>query len=198
MKLKMQDKKNSPGSRERHTFLRLFSILLFILLGSTTSRSWGQHLDTPLKDLEGKKILLSELCRQQPLVISFWATWCKPCQAELKQLHKLCQVYADSGIAFLAVSIDAARDQTKVKSLVSGNGYSFVTALDQEQRAMKKFGFNDVPGTVILNSQGEIVWKHSGYKPGDELKLEEQIKNLLISLTKGNTGLQEINREKAR
>lgn len=178
--------------------MRIRHIIIIIALLMLPALARGQGSDVRVKDLDGQRIELSDLYKNRPLVISFWATWCKPCQAELKQLHKLCQVYADSGIAFLAVSIDAARDQGKVKSLVSGNGYSFVTALDQEQRAMKKFGFNDVPGTVILNSQGEIVWKHSGYKPGDELKLEEQIKNLLISLTKGNTGLQEINREKAR
>ena len=139
----------------------------------------GQGMNIRLKDLDGKKVELADLHKGRPLVVTFWATWCKPCQEELRQLHLLHQAYADSGIGFLAVSIDEARDQGKVRSLVAGSRFAFPVALDPEQRALKRFGFNDVPGTVIINNEGGIVWKHSGYRPGDEAKLEEEIRKLI-------------------
>ena len=152
------------------------AVLSFIL----TAAALSQGLNLRLKNLDGKKLDLADLCKNRPLVVAFWATWCHPCQDELRQLQQLYQAYADSGIGFLAVSIDEARDQSNVKTLISGHRYTFPVALDPEQRALKRFGFNDVPGTVILRRHGESLWKHTGYKSGDELKLEEEIKKLII------------------
>jgi thiol-disulfide isomerase/thioredoxin len=139
----------------------------------------GQGINVRLKDLDGKKVELADLYKSRPLVVTFWATWCKPCQEELRQLHLLHQAYADSGIGFLAVSIDESRDQGKVRSLVAGSRFAFPVALDPEQRALKRFGFSDVPGTAIIGGAGEVVWKHAGYRPGDEAKLEAEIRKLV-------------------
>lgn len=140
---------------------------------------WGQGLSVKLKDLDGRRVDLADMSKGWPLVVSFWATWCKPCQEELRQLQRLHQTYADSGIGFLAVSIDEARDQGKVRSLVAGSRFAFPVALDPEQRGLKRFGFSEVPGTAVIGGSGEIAWKHTGFKPGDEAKLEEEIRKLL-------------------
>jgi peroxiredoxin len=136
----------------------------------------GQGLNARLKNLEGKKVELSDLYRSKPLVVSFWATWCKPCCRELKHFQTLYETYADSGIGFLGICVNEAKDQSKVRAFLAGNRYGFPTILDPEQQAMRKFGLKDVPGSFILDTNGRAVWSHFGFKEGDEALLAEEIK----------------------
>ncbi len=136
----------------------------------------GQGLNARLKDMEGKRVEISDLYRARPLVVSFWATWCKPCCLELRHFQKLYETYADSGVGFLGVSINEAKDQSKVRAFLAGNRYGFPTLLDPEQQAMRKFGLKDVPGSFILDTNGRVVWSHFGFKEGDEALLAEEIK----------------------
>jgi len=77
-------------------------------------------------------VVLEKLLEQGPLVVSFCATWCHPCQEELQHLQKYYPVYADSGIGFLEVSIDEARNRQKVSSLLVGKKITLPAALDPE------------------------------------------------------------------
>lgn len=140
-----------------------------------------------LKTPSGQKVILEKLLEQGPVVVSFWATWCHPCQEELQHLQNYYQIYADSGIGFLAVSIDEARNKQKVSSLISGKKITLPVALDPEQEAMKAFGLTDVPGLFILDRQGNIVYRHLGYKPGDEMLLQEEIKKIIQRPAPGDT-----------
>ncbi|MDO9391718.1 MAG: TlpA disulfide reductase family protein [bacterium] len=162
----------------------IFSLgLLFFLGFSSTVDALNFKLKTP----GGQKVVLEKLLEQGPLVISFWATWCHPCQEELQHLQKYYQVYADSGIGFLAVSIDEARNRQKVSSLLAGKKITLPVALDPEQEAMKAFGLTDVPGLFLLDRQGNIIYRHLGYKPGDEKLLEEEIMKIIRRPAPGDT-----------
>ncbi|MDP2808191.1 MAG: TlpA disulfide reductase family protein, partial [bacterium] len=115
--------------------------------------SLAHAVNFKLKTPGGQKVALEKLLEHGPLVISFWATWCHPCQEELRHLQNYYQIYADSGIGFLAVSIDEARNRQKVRSLLAGKKITLPVALDPEQEAMKAFGLTDVPGLFILDRQ---------------------------------------------
>ena len=71
---------------------------------------YAQLPSVKLKNLEGKTIDTAELSNDgKPFIISFFATWCKPCNRELKAIH---ENYADwqdeTGVKVIAVSIDQA------------------------------------------------------------------------------------------
>ena len=70
-----------------------------------------------LKQLDGKEITFKEAVQQGPVIVSFWATWCKPCQSELEALKDLEDSWKNK-VRIIAVSIDDARAMAKVKSLV--------------------------------------------------------------------------------
>ncbi len=154
-------------------------ILTVVFAALMAAAAMGQGLNARLKDLEGKKTEFSDLYREKPLVVSFWATWCKPCCRELKHFQKFFETYDDSGVGFLSVCVNEAKDQSKVRAFLAGNRYNFPTLLDPEQQAMRKFGLKDVPGSFILNTEGRIVWSHFGFKEGDEMLLESEIKKLI-------------------
>ncbi|MBI4726695.1 TlpA family protein disulfide reductase [candidate division TA06 bacterium] len=167
--------------------IKTFIICLGLVTAVFGTECSGITGSLKFRTTDGKKISLEKLLKQGPLAISFWATWCHPCQEELKHLQNLHQVYADSGIGFLAVSIDEAKNRQKVKSLISGKKITLPVALDPEQEAMKAFGLTDVPGLFILDQQGNILYRHLGYKPGDELMLEEEIKKIIQRPAFGDT-----------
>jgi len=168
--------------KKKKAILILPGLLLFLGFSSSVDA-----LNFKLKTPGGQKVVLEKLLEQGPLVISFWATWCHPCQEELQHLQNYYQVYADSGIGFLAVSIDEARNRQKVSSLLAGKKITLPVALDPEQEAMKAFGLTDVPGLFLLDRQGNIIYRHLGYKPGDEKLLEEEIKKIIRRPAPGDT-----------
>ena len=91
-----------------------------------------------LKQLDGKEITFKEAVQQGPVIVSFWATWCKPCQSELEALIDLEDSWKNK-VRIIAVSIDDARAMAKVKSLVKGKKWPFEVLLDPNKELYKAF-----------------------------------------------------------
>lgn len=135
---------------------------------------------TQLKDLNGKTVDTAKLTNNgKPIIISFWATWCKPCLRELKALH---EEYADwqdeTGVRIIIVSIDQAQDAQKVKPLVDGFGWEFDVLLDPSGDFKRAMGVQSIPHVFVLDGKGKIVHNHVGYTDGSEDELLEIIKGL--------------------
>lgn len=135
--------------------------------------------DFQIKDLEGKRVALGDLLGQGPVLISFWATWCKPCLKELPHLQELYEQHKERGLKVVAISEDAPRSLSKVKSFVKGHRYTFLVLLDDNYSTQRKFNFRALPFTVLLDKEGHMVYKRMGYRPGDEQVLAEKIAPLI-------------------
>jgi cytochrome c biogenesis protein CcmG/thiol:disulfide interchange protein DsbE len=135
--------------------------------------------DFQLKNLTGERVALQDLLGQGPVLISFWATWCKPCLKELPHIQELYDKYRDRGVLAVAISEDAPRSISKVRSYIAGNKYDFLVLLDENNGVQRKFNFRAVPYSVILDKEGHIVYSRMGYRPGDEQVLEEKLLPLL-------------------
>jgi peroxiredoxin len=134
-----------------------------------------------LKNLDGKNVDTAKLSNKgKPYVISFFALWCKPCLRELSAIH---EVYADwqaeTGMKLVAVSCDQGQDTYKVAPHVNGNGWEFEVLLDPNNDFKRALGLNEMPSLVIVDGNGKIVSKHTGYKDGSEKKLIEEIKKII-------------------
>ena len=116
----------------------------------------------------------------KPIVISFWATWCKPC---IKELNNIAEVYEDwqeeTGVKVIAVSIDDARNMSKVKPKVNALLWDYEIYCDPNGDFKRAMGVGTVPHTFLLNENKEIVYQHTGYKDGDEYDLFKKIEALL-------------------
>jgi thiol-disulfide isomerase/thioredoxin len=150
----------------------------FILVFSLNFALFAQEQlpNTTLKTLSGANTTLTEIAAVDDLiVVSLWATWCVPCKNEL---DAVAEVYDDwvseTGIKYYAVSIDDSRTAKRVRPMINGKGWEFEILLDENSDLKRAFGVSTVPYTVIIKS-GEIVFKHTGYTPGFEDELYDQI-----------------------
>jgi len=133
--------------------------------------------DFKLPDATGKNVILQELLGKGPVLIDFWADYCKPCKDAMPQLNTLAEKY--DSLTVVMISIDAPKNLPKAKNYLKSKNYKFITLFDSEKTLAKKMGVTNPPHTFILNKQGEIVYSHIGYEPGVENEYEMHIRNLL-------------------
>lgn len=135
--------------------------------------------DFNLPDMNGKNYQLSENTGKGPILINFWATWCIPCRAEMKKLKDIYKDYHDQGLEILSISIDDTKTVNKVKGFVKTNRYPFTILLDTNSEVFQLYQGSNPPQTVLIDQNGKIVYTHTGYRKGDEIKLAEEIAKLL-------------------
>lgn len=133
-----------------------------------------------VKTLEGKWVSSSTIKNDgKPMVISFWATWCKPC---LREIHAYMDYYIDwqeeTGVKLVAISIDDTRNSAKVAPMVNSEDWPFEVYIDENQDLKRNMGVVNIPHTFVLDGNGTVVWQHAGYTPGDEDHLEEILKKV--------------------
>lgn len=132
-----------------------------------------------LKDLENKDVKLSEVCKNGPVVVAFWSTWCKNCPDEMKQFQRMYDQYKERGLTVLGVSIDCSKTVSKVRPWIQGRRFTFPILLDTANNVKRLYNVNPVPHSFIIDTSGQIVYSHIGYRPGDEKAYEAEILKLL-------------------
>lgn len=130
-----------------------------------------------VKTLEGKTVSIKDYVGQGKItVISFWATWCSPCKKELDAIADIYEDWqADYNVELIAITIDDARTMAKVPALVETKGWEYTILADSKSELKKALNFQTVPQTFLLDAEGNIIYTHSGYNPGDEIELEDKI-----------------------
>lgn len=145
--------------------------------------SYGQDTvrtipNVSVKTLGGGSVYVRELAGSNICVISFWATWCKPCVYELTAISEVYEDWQEeTGVILYAVSVDDSRTSGNVYPLVYGKNWPFVVLLDINQDFKRAMNVVQIPKTFIVYN-GIVVYDHEGYMAGSELEIYKVLKEL--------------------
>jgi thiol-disulfide isomerase/thioredoxin len=165
---------------------KFITLAAMVLLLQTTGIAQETEKNNPklpnvnVKTLDGKVFNVSELSNNgNPIIVSFWATWCKPCVKEMTTISDVYEDWqAETGVLFVAISVDDARTSGNVKAMVNGKGWEYMVLLDNNQDLKRAMNVNLIPHTFIIDGKGEVVWQHTAFTEGSELKLIELVRKL--------------------
>jgi len=122
-----------------------------------------------LKDLKGNWHFLSKMVKKNPVIVSFWATYCVPCKKEIKMLKE-----AKISIPVYYINIDKSSDLEKVKKKIKDWGIPHTILLDFYQKTIKRYTPNlVVPSTFLISKRKRVIRKIEGFS---EKKLQKFIK----------------------
>jgi cytochrome c biogenesis protein CcmG, thiol:disulfide interchange protein DsbE len=162
-------------------FMMKKSIFIIIIL-TICFNLFSQTSNIPnvqIKNLQNEIVSSQELFDGESLVIlSFWATWCKPCIKELDAYNENITDWADeAGVKLYAISIDNARSMSRVAPFVNGRGWENIEFyLDTNEDFKRAMNVINIPHTLLLDGNGKILWQHTSYTEGDEYELYEMVK----------------------
>jgi thiol-disulfide isomerase/thioredoxin len=146
-----------------------------------TAKADNRAPDFTLTALDGASMTLSSL-QGKPVVIDFWGSWCPPCLQSMNDMVPLSERF-HGRVAFLGVALnDTKADVARIQQekMVS---YPLLLGTDQVAKAYQIAG---VPTIVVLDREGKIVSRESGWDPDSALKPLERVLNKLV----GGKGVQ--------
>lgn len=156
----------------------LFALLIFICLTSYSTETSRKFPAMNVKELNGNTVNTDEFINNGKItIVSFWASWCKPCKLELDAISEIYSDWVeDYNVELVAITIDDARGLPKVPSIVSSKGWEYRILSDSNQDLQRALNFQTIPQTFLLDQAGNIVFEHNGYQAGNEYELEDEIK----------------------
>ena len=153
----------------RHHRLYL-GALLTLLIGSTGAVPAAAQLtgseapDFVLKSLSGENLRLSEY-RGEIVMLSFWATWCGDCRAQLEELAAMYERYQNAGVELLAVDLDQNDNQA--------------SRMARSLAVKELYAVDKMPVMVLIDRSGVVRDVFEGYRRGKEQQYLERVQALL-------------------
>lgn len=156
---------------------RFYLLFVAMFIGMT---AMAQMPKLTLTDIDGNKVQTDTIgTGGQPVIIDFFATWCKPCNRELSAISEVYDEWVkETGVRLVAISIDQAQNIHKVKPLVDENEWPYEVLLDPNSDLKRALGIQMIPYVLIIDGKGNIVYRHNGYTDGAEEELIEKIREL--------------------
>lgn len=156
----------------------LFLMLLLFVLPLAAQESALPKVT--IKTLDGKSFNTGNISNDgKPMIVSFWAIWCKPCQKELDAFTENYAAWqAETGVKIYAISIDDSRSTARVAPFAKSKGWDFEVLLDANGDFKRAMNVNMIPHTFVLDGNGKVVAQHTSYFEGAEFELYDKVKAL--------------------
>ena len=143
-----------------------------VCLAKEEKEEYQTAQDFTLTDVKGEEVTLSELLKNGPVYMECWDLPCVNCIAELDALMPVYDSLKDRGLQIIALSVDKPSDEARVKAFVKSKKWPYICLLDQQNEVKKAYGIIIKPTAYLINTAGEIVYTHIGYKKGDESRIK--------------------------
>ncbi len=133
-----------------------------------------------VKSLDNKVVKTSEISNDgKPIILSFWATWCKPCIKELNAINDIYEeMQEETGVKLIAISIDDSRSSNRVAPFVNARNWEYEILMDVNSNFKRAMNVQNIPHTFLIDKNKKIVWEHTSYTDGDEEELFDEVKKI--------------------
>ena len=164
------------------TFVLLIVLVALVSSAVVANLRVGTKAPTfTVPTIDGKSFTLKD-CFKKPgkvVLLDIWATWCPPCRMEIPHLINLQKKYANKGVVFVGVAIDA--DKGDVKSFAKKQKINYTVCHDPNAKTVgKSYQVQGIPATYIIDKKGVIRNVHSGFGGAeDAAKMDKEIASLL-------------------
>jgi len=157
--------------------LALVAALAFATAVSAATKLKGTEApDFVLRSLAGQNLRLSEY-RGQIVMLTFWASWCGDCRAQLEQLGEMHERYQEAGVELLAVNLDQNRKQA-ADMMVRLNA-TYPVLHDQAGDVGKLYDVSRMPVMVLIDRGGIVRDVFEGFRRGSQQEYLERVQALL-------------------
>ena len=160
--------------------ISILVVVALVALGGLCFAVGESATDFSLKDFNGKEFRLSDHLGDKVVIMSFWMSWCKPCQVEMPQLQELYNKYKDKGLLVVSINADDPSGVAKAKSIVRQKKLTYPVLFDSDTKVTGLYNPNKAfPYTVVIDKNKKIVHVKTGFSAGDEKHLEEIVTKAL-------------------
>jgi peroxiredoxin len=132
-----------------------------------------------MRTVTGERLESEALLARGPVLLDFWATWCKPCLAALPELDSLHRRFAPQGLTVIGISVDGPRNFPKVRPFAHRMGLGYPIVLDEDGDLARRYQARAIPTSVLISRQGRAVRVTQGWRPGETDDLARAIEGLL-------------------
>jgi peroxiredoxin len=130
------------------------------------------------KTIDGKTVDLTKI-KDKVIMLTFFATWCGPCNQELPVLEKnIWNKYRDND-DFILLVLGREHDEKALKDFAAAKGFNLPFAPDPKREVFSKYAEISIPRNVIIGKDGKIAWQGIGYNPEEFREMEEFLAGLL-------------------
>ena len=131
-----------------------------------------------LQDFSGDEYSLDRFAGKV-VFIDFWASWCPPCRAAAPILEALYDDYRDKADAIQILGINLDQNREQAEQFIKEKNISYLTLHDAQNTVARAYGVSGIPSFFLINKQGKIVKKYTGFRPSYEQEWREAIDTLL-------------------
>jgi len=112
--------------------------------------------------------------------VDFWASWCTPCKKSFPWMNAMQARYGEQGLKIIAINLDESRKDAK--SFLEENPAQFSIAFDPKGSTAELYEVQGMPSSYLIGPNGEVAYRHLGFRPTDKRMLEAAIEHLVSSL----------------
>ncbi len=151
----------------------LFFMLLLLSKTASSDYPIAPEFTLPTQDTP---IQLSKL--QGKLVyVDFWASWCRPCKTSFPWMISMKEKFKDMPFEIVAINLD--KDKTLADEFIKSQAINFPIAFNPDANVAEEYGVEGMPSSYLVDSQGRLRIRYTGFWNKSKDEKEHMIKTLL-------------------
>lgn len=111
------------------------------------------------------------------IYLDFWASWCKPCRKSFPFLNDMHSKYKKQGLVVIGINLDTERKDAQ--KFLEKYPASFTVAYDPKGKTPEAYKLSVMPTSYLIDSRGQIIYTHKGFKEDNKADIENRIKKAL-------------------